>query len=581
MAKRTDNAPRTTAGWALLAGMLLFSGTGRAITASECVPDDVQASPEAFALTPDEIGWLRANPVLRVGADPHWPPLSYFNEKGKLEGIDADILAILQEKLGVRFEVVHAASWSELETMLRERKVDFTVGTAQDPRREAYAHFTRSYLRFPVAIITRTDAPFLVSLQAIRGKKVAAPREHVTTVQIAKDFPDIHLLLTDNLESALRAVAAGKADAFIGGLTPASYVIKEAGLTNLKIAGLTDYRFYPRLAIRLDRPELASVLDRALTTIGQAERMRIVDRWIAVRFDREVDWRRFIRPIAIAASIALACIAFVVAWNHRLATELDARRKAEAALRESRESLQRANARLADLNAEKDHLLEMAAHDLNSPLTAVIMFCEIMRTDRLVTSPEGLSKLHDIQRNAERMSRLVRNLLNLRAIEQGTSRLQTEPFDPGALLDAVVDRYEHPAALKSILLHLHITTGPRDRVGADRDATDQILDNLLSNAIKFTPPGGKVTASVARSDHTIRFTVADTGPGIPESDRSKLFTKFARLSTRPTGGERSSGLGLSIVKKLAELMGGIVRYDPAPPPSTGSRFIVDLPAEKS
>jgi two-component system sensor histidine kinase/response regulator len=110
----------------------------------------------------------------------------------------------------------------------------------------------------------------------------------------------------------------------------------------------------------------------------------------------------------------------------------------------------------------------------------------------------------------------------------------------------------------------------------DDSAVKQILDNLVSNAIKYSPPGSIVQVSLGREGNSIVMRVRDSGPGFTEEDRAMLYQKFAKLSARPTGGEYSNGLGLSIVKKLVDTMHGSIRCESVP--GEGTVFTVTLPS---
>jgi two-component system sensor histidine kinase/response regulator len=112
-------------------------------------------------------------------------------------------------------------------------------------------------------------------------------------------------------------------------------------------------------------------------------------------------------------------------------------------------------------------------------------------------------------------------------------------------------------------------------VTGDPGAIEQVLENVVSNAVKFSPAGTTVLVSVQPDGGTGVVDVEDQGPGISSADRERLFAKFSRLSARPTGGESSTGLGLSIVKTLTEAMGGEVSLES--PPGRGARFRVRLP----
>jgi signal transduction histidine kinase len=151
---------------------------------------------------------------------------------------------------------------------------------------------------------------------------------------------------------------------------------------------------------------------------------------------------------------------------------------------------------------------------------------------------------------------LITDLLDANAIEQGRYASQVEPHDLRALVTTGLQHHATASERKQMVLDLR--DGPACWVQADRKAVLQIIDNLVSNAVKYSPLGSVVTLSLEVDGDFANLAVCDQGPGISEEDQSKLFQKHTRLSARPTGGESSVGLGLSIVKKLAEAMGGSV-----------------------
>jgi two-component system sensor histidine kinase/response regulator len=137
-----------------------------------------------------------------------------------------------------------------------------------------------------------------------------------------------------------------------------------------------------------------------------------------------------------------------------------------------------------------------------------------------------------------------------------------------------VQNYTEAARRKGIVLeHEGVVDGP---VSGDRKALDQVLDNLLSNAIKFSPPGKSIRVTVQPGRHGSAICrVQDEGPGFTDEDKLHMFNRYRRLSARPTAGEPSTGLGLSIVKKLVEDMGGQIQCESNP--GKGATFIINLP----
>jgi signal transduction histidine kinase len=179
----------------------------------------------------------------------------------------------------------------------------------------------------------------------------------------------------------------------------------------------------------------------------------------------------------------------------------------------------------------------------------------------------------DIATAGTRMRDLIKNLLDANAIEEGKFTSNVERCDLGVLARLCVENNRMTASRKQIEIRY---AGTEHFVRADKNATMQILDNLLSNAIKYSPPGGAVCVEAGSDATEVWLSVKDSGPGISESDQKKLFQKFTRLTARPTAGESSNGLGLSIVKRLAEAMSGSVRCQSVL--GSGATFTLRLPA---
>lgn len=233
------------------------------------------------------------------------------------------------------------------------------------------------------------------------------------------------------------------------------------------------------------------------------------------------------------------------------------------------------NERLTHLNEEKNEFLSIAAHDLKNPLTVVISSAEMLG---LTQNPAQTARLASaIFTTGTRMRDLIANLLDANAIEEGRFTSNLESCDLRALVEESIERNQSAAARKEIKIQSGFTEGLLAH--ADRNATLQILDNLLSNAAKYSPPRTTIHLHTMPETGHVLVAVRDEGPGISEEDQRKLFRKFTRLSARPTGGESSNGLGLSIVKRLAEAMHGSVHCQSKL--GAGTTFTLRLPVAKS
>lgn len=230
------------------------------------------------------------------------------------------------------------------------------------------------------------------------------------------------------------------------------------------------------------------------------------------------------------------------------------------------------NAILDQLNQEKDMLMQIVAHDLKSPLNSVKGLRELLEmTGELNPSQVEVVKKMDIV--LERGTDLVKNLLEISALENGKIKSRIKQAELSEILRKVISDYELRAEKKSISLHLDLPDEPV-LVNTDPNHYERIIDNLVSNAIKYSPKGMQVWLELKKDQGVVQTLVRDEGPGISPEDQQKLFVKFQRLTARPTGGESSSGLGLAIVKAFADQLGGKINVKSALGKGTEFAFVL-------
>jgi signal transduction histidine kinase len=269
-----------------------------------------------------------------------------------------------------------------------------------------------------------------------------------------------------------------------------------------------------------------------------------------------------------------------------------------AELQTANDSLEQKNALLLDLNDEKNEFLGIATHDLKSPLSGIRNLARVLESDHARIEPERIRTFAElICRSADQMFALIKNLLDVNAIEQGINTLYLHTIDAVPIVCGVVENMRHRADEKSITVHCSMP--PSLLVCADTLALEQVIENVVSNAIKFSPHRSsvfldvwqgeyrvdmlnKAVESLANDQPTAYISVRDEGPGITEHDKPRLFGKFARLSAKPTGEEHSTGLGLSIAKKMVEEMHGQIWCESQPEQGiVGAVFVIALPVPHS
>ncbi|MEM6720858.1 MAG: sensor histidine kinase [Bacteroidota bacterium] len=211
--------------------------------------------------------------------------------------------------------------------------------------------------------------------------------------------------------------------------------------------------------------------------------------------------------------------------------------------------------RLIDLNKEKDLLLSMVAHDLRTPLHQVkslIYLLDIPSTD---LTEEQKAFVMQIENSTDRMSEMIGSMLNTHALDNKQLDLNPKIIDVEKLILYVSNSFDFTAQEKNITIRTEVQPGTHF-IKADKNYIIQVLENLISNAIKFSFHGNDIIVKVETIQKRTYISVIDKGPGISEEDQQKLYGKFQRLSAKPTAGESSIGLGLSIVKKFVEAMNG-------------------------
>ena len=259
--------------------------------------------------------------------------------------------------------------------------------------------------------------------------------------------------------------------------------------------------------------------------------------------------------------------------DHRqqvLVAELAARQLAEQAQRQ----LEEQNERLKAQDEARNQFLAVVSHELRTPLTSIVSFAELIRGEAQGLTPDGIKFLDIIERNADRLYRLIGDLLMLDRLEAGVLPLDLTDVNIAELTNEAVGSAYARAAKQGITIEEETGEGPS--VQGDPKRLMQVLDNLIANAVKFSHRGGLVRVSAVCQDRMWRIDVTDFGIGIPSGEASYLFSRFVRASNARTSGVPGTGLGLSIVKTIVEMHQGRIEVSSAL--GQGSTFSVFLPA---
>lgn len=291
-------------------------------------------------LTSQEKDWLSQHPVIRMAGPRAFPPFHYYNADGTLQGMAADYISFVFDKLGIQLTLQPNLSWPQVLHGAQNKTIDLIACSAKTVDRQAYLEFTKPYLSFPLVIIARIKAPFMGGLQDLHGKKVAFVKGAAAFERVSTENISVTPYFVKTPLEALEAVSFGQAEAHIDNLAAATYLIQTQGMNNLKVAAPAaseNYHLY--MAVRKDWHPLILIINKILDNMPQQRIMDIRNRWLNVNndivFSRTTVMKWFMGLLLVVTLI----FSIILLCNRRLCREVKERQRAQKALLESQYEL--------------------------------------------------------------------------------------------------------------------------------------------------------------------------------------------------------------------------------------------------
>jgi two-component system sensor histidine kinase UhpB len=274
-----------------------------------------------------ERAWLAQDHTVQVRAV-NIPPYIILRKGTDPVGISIDYLKLIAKRTGVKFKyVVSGKTFPEaLDGLITHQGPDLIASLSRTPEREKSILFSKDYARSPYVIFTHTNAKeFISDMSDLLGKKLALPRGTAIHEQVKSKYPELDLRLFDNDAGAIEAVSTQKADAYIGNMTLASFLILEKGLVDLKIAGPSPFGDHVfSLGMRNDWPELGSIIDEALATISPVEQAHIRNKYISIQYEQR-ETAVIIKWLLGIGGVASGIVFLFVFWNRTLKQQVQER----------------------------------------------------------------------------------------------------------------------------------------------------------------------------------------------------------------------------------------------------------------
>ncbi|MBF5009670.1 ATP-binding protein [Burkholderia pseudomultivorans] len=530
-----------------------------------CVPligAYVPAHGAAPVFTPEERAWIARHPVVRVSFDRDWRPMEYVRN-GRMQGVVAGYLAAVAEMTGLRFELAPTRTWTDGHRALVDGRIDLIPSLsaqALPPSLEGRVLRTREYFSSSTVLVGRTSEMRVSRLQDLDRQTVSIKRGGANERLLLARFPHVRTILRDTAEETLRDVKFGRADFALLCACSAQPFLHRQYAGELHASGpLSDLPVVLTMGVRSDDAILKSILDKSLDSISVGQANAIMNRWA-----RQTDYGSPTLAAIVryrAKEVALSVL-FVLALG---AATIHAH-------------VQRQRARRSE--QDRSRFFAVLSHEIRTPLNALIGSIELLC--RTKPSREQIDLLNIAGSASEALSALLNDILALSRLEAGEIRLCRTATDPAELVRQTADVMRIRARDKGLALTITADDALPAALLIDAARVRQILYNLISNAIRFTEAGAiDVALSFAPPDAPsepgmLTIAVSDTGIGIAPADQAVIFDAFRQVESGPGRRHGGTGLGLTICRMLAELMGGSIAIRSTP--GVGSVFTVTLPA---
>ncbi|MCP1115427.1 ATP-binding protein [Enterobacter bugandensis] len=495
----------------------------------------------------EEHAWMVANPVISYSVQQEWP-LDY-SDRGRHFGLSRAYLDQIEKMTGLRFKLAEEPRKAALVTNL-------APSLMTDTERAKWL-FSQRWITTNALMIARDDASNLRTLEHLRGKRVAVRKDSDYERWLRRFHPEIHLFPQEDMPALLRSVREGDADVAIGAdliIRPLLYrslgskLVVSGQLPSL-VAGL-------HMGTLPELPLLKTIIDKALGEMPASRTDAMFSQWIGDLKIGKITAGMIFGLYQLELSL-IALLLLGLAWA--LWRALWHRKRAVAS------------------EARMSQFLAVMSHEIRTPMNAMIAALELLRLPGTPSQRnEYLALAHS---SSTHLMNLLNDILDHSKLSHSQLVLSRQGFSLKKLVDDLVAVHRPLAAQKRLLLNVTLdTTLERQWIVGDAHRLRQVISNLLSNAIKFTE-AGSVTLLVSAEpyDNTegLRFTVCDTGIGIPLEAQLTLFDAWTQADSSAARSYSGSGLGLYICKELVKLAGG--RLSCTSRPGEGATFIVELP----
>ena len=533
------------------------------------------------SLTGEEKSWLEEHGSIRIGFLNNDPAIfSMDEETGKLNGMLAEYISYAKDCLGnqrLKFGIQEYDDYNEMLRALQDHEIDMIFYVGRNPDLAEKKGYTLTNTAWTYSLMAVTDEKYFNENEAY---SVAVVKEHEALKQhIAFSYPNWKLIDCDSLADATDMVLHQKADCFLMGTSQALKYDNNRDFKSIPLTKTMEACF----AVRGGEGTLLSILNKTLKTMPSD----MLTSTLAI-YDSTADkvtFYDFVKDnmlafFATAGFFGLSIIAIILVFLRKA-------RKAEAAAKLAANDTQKLNDKLEialkkaeDASLAKTRFLNNMSHDIRTPMNVILGYAQLMEDElKGKDMPETSEHLEKLKQSGNLLLSIINNVLDMAKIESGKMEINENYGRLGAIRQSLFEIFEDEAKKKNLALHYTINV-EHEHILTDTTKVKEIFVNILGNAIKYTPPGGSVIMSVEELPCNepgyiiVRNRVSDTGIGMSEDYLTEIFEAFTREQNTTKSKIAGTGLGMSIVKKYVDLLGGTIEVESEL--GKGSTFTVTL-----
>ena len=533
------------------------------------------------SLTGKEKSWLKEHGDIRIGFLDNAPAVfSMDEETGKLTGTLAEYISYAKDCLGnqtLEFNMQAYDDYDEMLQSLQEGEIDAIFYASRNPDFAEKKGYALTNTAWTYSMMAVTDEKYFNENEV---HTVAVPKEKEALKQhIIFSYPNWKLVEYDSLADAADMVTHEKADCFLLGTSQALKYDNNRDFKSVPLTKTMEACF----AVKGGEGPLLSILNKTLKTMPSG----MLTSALAI-YDSTADkvtFYDFIKDNMLAVFVTAGLFSLSIIGI--ILMLLRKARKAEAVAMLAASDTQKLNDKLEialkkaeDASLAKTRFLHNMSHDIRTPMNAILGYTQLMEDElKGKELPETLDHLKKLKQSGNLLLSILNNVLDMARIESGKMEIDESYGQIKEIQQTLLEIFDDEAKKKNIAFHYTVNV-EHEHVLIDITKVKEIFANILSNAIKYTPSGGSVTVNVDELPcdepgyMIARTSVSDTGIGMSQEYLTRIFEAFTREQNTTKSKIAGSGLGMSIVKKYVELLGGTINVESEP--GKGSIFTVTL-----